>query len=108
MCFFPKFTGKEIRDLQINKDARTLSCSGHGDYSKEIPVIFYWDWETHEDISRVKLGKSRVARKPPILFPICSFIPDCIVLIGAVSAVPYKNGTGIGRPGGAKLLRVTE
>ena len=45
----------------------------------------------------MKLGKSRVARKPPILFPICSFIPDCIVLIGAVSAVPYKNGTGIGR-----------
>ena len=33
--------------------------------------------------SRVKLEKSRVARKPPILFPICSFIRHCIVLIGA-------------------------
>ena len=48
---------------------------------KEVSIInyFYWEWETHEDISRVKLEKSRVARKPPILFPICSFIRHCIV-----------------------------
>ena len=28
----------------------------------------------------MKLEKSRAARKPPILFPICSFVRHCIVL----------------------------
>ena len=44
----------------VLEDARTLSCSGHGDYSKEVVNYFYWDWETHEDISRVNLRNSRV------------------------------------------------